>query len=141
VQQSWLKADLLVDKPIRAEVLRNDVNGLLNRAATDDFTVAGAAPRGHRLARRAWRAAKIGPAGGGGLGLRAQELAASKTHNPARTRSVTRAFASAGETTRMNLLGSGRWDSLPLGTSLAGGRSLLCPSCCLDLCVLCLSEF
>jgi hypothetical protein len=34
VQQSWLKADLLVDKPIRAEVLRNDVNGLLNRAAT-----------------------------------------------------------------------------------------------------------
>jgi DNA-binding response OmpR family regulator len=33
VQQSWLKADLLVDKPIRAEVLRNDVNGLLNRAA------------------------------------------------------------------------------------------------------------
>jgi hypothetical protein len=78
---------------------------------------------------------------GGGLGLRAQELAASKTHNPARTRSVTRAFASAGETTRMNLLGSGRWDSHPLGTRLAGGRSLLCPSCCLDLCVLCLSEF
>ena len=34
VQQSWLKADLLVDKPIRAEVLRNDVNGLLNRAAS-----------------------------------------------------------------------------------------------------------
>jgi len=34
VQQSWLKADLLVDKPIRAEVLRNDVNGLLNRAST-----------------------------------------------------------------------------------------------------------
>ena len=34
VQQSWLKADLLVDKPIRAEVLRNDVNGLLNRATT-----------------------------------------------------------------------------------------------------------
>jgi DNA-binding response OmpR family regulator len=33
VQQSWLKADLLMDKPIRAEVLRNDVNGLLNRAA------------------------------------------------------------------------------------------------------------
>ncbi len=33
LQQSWLKADLLVDKPIRAEVLRNDVNGLLNRAA------------------------------------------------------------------------------------------------------------
>jgi len=27
------EADLLVDKPIRAEVLRNDVNGLLNRAA------------------------------------------------------------------------------------------------------------
>jgi DNA-binding response OmpR family regulator len=34
LQQSWLKADLLVDKPIRAEVLRNDVNGLLNRAAS-----------------------------------------------------------------------------------------------------------
>ena len=34
LQQSWLKADLLVDKPIRAEVLRNDVNGLLNRAVT-----------------------------------------------------------------------------------------------------------
>ena len=34
LQQSWLKADLLLDTPIRAEVLRNDVNGLLNRAAT-----------------------------------------------------------------------------------------------------------
>ena len=34
LQQSWLKADLLLDMPIRAEVLRNDVNGLLNRAAT-----------------------------------------------------------------------------------------------------------
>jgi DNA-binding response OmpR family regulator len=31
VQQSWLKADLLMDKPIRAERLRNDVSGLLNR--------------------------------------------------------------------------------------------------------------
>ena len=33
VQQSWLKADLLLDTPIRAERLRNDVNRLLNRAA------------------------------------------------------------------------------------------------------------
>jgi hypothetical protein len=33
VQRSWLKADLLLDMPIRAERLRNDVNGLLNRAA------------------------------------------------------------------------------------------------------------
>ncbi len=33
LQKSWLKADLLLDTPIRAEVLRNDVNGLLNRAA------------------------------------------------------------------------------------------------------------
>jgi DNA-binding response OmpR family regulator len=32
LQQSWLKADLLMDKPIRAERLRNDVNGFLNRA-------------------------------------------------------------------------------------------------------------
>jgi hypothetical protein len=31
-QQSWLKADLLMDKPIRAERLRSDVNRLLNRA-------------------------------------------------------------------------------------------------------------
>ena len=28
----WLKADLLMDKPIRAERLRTDVNRLLNRA-------------------------------------------------------------------------------------------------------------
>ena len=34
VQQSWLKADHLMDKPIRAERLRSDVNRLLNRAAT-----------------------------------------------------------------------------------------------------------
>ena len=34
LQKSWLKADLLLDTPIRAEVLRNDVNGLLNRAAS-----------------------------------------------------------------------------------------------------------
>ena len=33
-QQSWLKADLLMDKPIRAERLRSDVNRLLNRATT-----------------------------------------------------------------------------------------------------------
>jgi hypothetical protein len=32
VQQSWLKADLLMDKPIRADRLRTDVNRLLNRA-------------------------------------------------------------------------------------------------------------
>jgi DNA-binding response OmpR family regulator len=33
VQQSWLKADLLLDKPIRGERLRSDVDKLLNRAA------------------------------------------------------------------------------------------------------------
>ena len=33
-QQSWLKADLLMDKPIRAERMRSDVNRLLNRATT-----------------------------------------------------------------------------------------------------------
>jgi CheY-like chemotaxis protein len=32
LQQSWLKADFLMDKPIRAERLRNDVNRFLNRA-------------------------------------------------------------------------------------------------------------
>jgi CheY-like chemotaxis protein len=31
-QQSWLKADHLMDKPIRAERLRSDVTRLLNRA-------------------------------------------------------------------------------------------------------------
>jgi len=30
-QQSWLKADLLLDKPIRAERLRSDVNKVLHR--------------------------------------------------------------------------------------------------------------
>lgn len=30
VQQSWLKADLLLDKPIRAERLRADVDRILN---------------------------------------------------------------------------------------------------------------
>jgi CheY-like chemotaxis protein len=33
VQQSWLKADLLLDKPIRAERLRADVDKFLNSAA------------------------------------------------------------------------------------------------------------
>ncbi len=33
VQQSWLKADLLLDKPIRGERLRADVGKLLNSAA------------------------------------------------------------------------------------------------------------
>ena len=41
------------------------------------------------------------------MGLRAQEPVASTRHKPARARKAARVFAGAGDTTRMNLPGSG----------------------------------